>query len=147
MEGQELNLEMNPDQLVLNRIRTPDGTILTSKSRHDYQIHIDDNGLEYMVDGGLDYLRRNVHKDAPYEELSVTLGDGFNKVREALEWGSFGKEGQHDLIYKPVCQMSNAHIDAILDNNLGADFVRGVLEHEWLYREKKRYCNRGLNYD
>ena len=58
-------------RIVCNRIQTPDGTILISQHRHDYQIYTDKNGLEYMVDGGCDYLRRNVHYEAPHTELSV----------------------------------------------------------------------------
>jgi hypothetical protein len=39
--------------------------------RHDYVTYTDANGLDYMVDGGNDYLRRNVHTEAPYEELTI----------------------------------------------------------------------------
>ena len=59
---------MSKERIVSNRIRTPDGTILESMHRHDYVTYTDANGKEYMVDGGLDYLRRNVHDDAPYQE-------------------------------------------------------------------------------
>ena len=40
------------EELLLNQIKTPDGTILRSHSRHDYVTHVDANGHEYMVDGG-----------------------------------------------------------------------------------------------
>jgi len=48
---------MSERKIVLNRIKTPDGTILTSYHRHNYVSHID-NGELYAVDGGNDYLRR-----------------------------------------------------------------------------------------
>ena len=51
---------MMNEKYLANRIRTPDGTILESMHRHDYVTYIDANGKEYMVDGGLDYLRRNI---------------------------------------------------------------------------------------
>lgn len=55
-------------RITLNRIRTPDGTIITSRYRHDFVAHRDANGHEYFVDGGLDYLRRGGPAD--FEELS-----------------------------------------------------------------------------
>ena len=38
-------------RLIYNAIRTPDGTVLESRHKHDYQEYQDANGLEYMVDG------------------------------------------------------------------------------------------------
>jgi hypothetical protein len=35
------------DRLVYNAIRTPDGTVLVSYSRHDYKTYTDANGHEY----------------------------------------------------------------------------------------------------
>ena len=42
-------------KLILSRIRTPDGTILTSYHQHDYVTHTDKNGETYMLDGGSEY--------------------------------------------------------------------------------------------
>lgn len=130
---------MDKDQIVLNRIRTPDGTILTSRTRNDYVTYTDDNGLKYMVDGGHDYLRRNAFMEYPielqYEELSVTLGDGHLKVREAFQWGTYGKDGTEPLKRIAVCEMSNAHIEAILADAFGYDWVIGVFSRELKYRK------------
>ena len=104
------------NNIVYNAIRTPDGTILVSKNRHDFQVHKDKNGHEYMVDGGLDYLRRNVIDAAPYEELSVTLEDGHNKVREVIKWGTYGINGNEPLRYITLMEMSDSHIQSCLDN-------------------------------
>ena len=79
-------LDMEKARIVSNRILTPDGTILESMHRHDYVTYEDANGLEYMVDGGLDYLRRNVHDDAPYIELSVYSDDSHDVIRDVFKW-------------------------------------------------------------
>ena len=102
--------------LVYNAIRTPDGTVLESKHRHDYVTYQDKNGNEYMVDGGHDYVRRNVHDDAPYEELSVYTTDGHDKVREVLKWGTYGINGDQPLTYIALKDMNTEHIEACLKN-------------------------------
>lgn len=102
--------------LVYNAIRTPDGTVLESKHRHDYVVYVDKNGKEYMVDGGLEYIRRNVHDDAPYEELSVYTTDGHDRVREVLKWGTYGINGDQPLTYILLKDMNSEHIGACLSN-------------------------------
>ncbi len=47
-------LENNGAKLIRSCLETPDGTILQSRSRHDYRQHLDANGKTYMLDGGLD---------------------------------------------------------------------------------------------
>jgi hypothetical protein len=121
-------------RLLLNRIRTPDGTVLTSYTVHDYRTYTDVNGLEYMVDGGLEYLRRNVHENAPYEELSVTDEADHEQQREAMCWGTYGKYGDQPLHYVPICKMADGHIKAIIEHNMGADWVRQILQNELDYR-------------
>lgn len=101
--------------LVYNAIRTPDGTVLESRHRHDYVVYEDKNGREYMADGGHDYVRRNVHDDAPYEELSVYTTDGHDKVREVLKWGTYGINGDQPLSYIALKDMNTGHIQACLD--------------------------------
>ena len=106
---------MSDEKIVANRIRTPDGTILESMHRHDYVTYTDANGKEYMVDGGLDYLRRNVHDDAPYQELSVYADDPHELIREVFKWGTRGKDGNQPLKYVPLKDLTSDHIEAILE--------------------------------
>jgi hypothetical protein len=102
--------------LIKNAMRTPDGTVIESRHRHDYVTHRDANGVQYMVDGGLDYIRRSMNVGHPAEDLTVYLEDGHEKVREALTWGTYGKNGDQPLRQVKLSEMSNAHIQACLDN-------------------------------
>jgi hypothetical protein len=63
--------------IILNRIRTPDGTILTSRFRNDYVSYTDENGIKYSIDGGLDYLKRQTLGE--YEDLSRYDTDHVNR--------------------------------------------------------------------
>ena len=122
-------------KLVANRIRTPDGTILESKHRHDYVTYLDKNGKEYMVDGGLEYLRRNVHDDAPYEELSVYTNDSHALIREVFCWGTRGKDGKQPLKYVPLKFLTTEHIDAILETQTHiSDEFRKIFSDELVFR-------------
>ena len=113
-EAEAFASKRNP-VIVANMIRTPDGTIIQSKHRHDYVTYIDKNGKEYMVDGGCAYLRRNVHDDAPYEELSLYAHDDHNLIREYFCWGTRGPDGRQPLTYKPLKSLACDHIEAILE--------------------------------
>ena len=120
-------------KLLLNRIKTPDGTILTSYNRHDYVTHKDSITKEVlMVDGGTDYLRRNI---GTYEELSV-YDDGTHLTRRsAIHWGTRGKDGRQPLVYKPIKDLDSDHIEAILKTQHQiSDFYREILKDELKYR-------------
>ena len=127
----------NMEKYLANRIRTPDGTILESMHRHDYVTYIDANGKEYMVDGGLDYLRRNIHDDAPYTELSVLSTDEHSVIREVFKWGTYGIDGKQKLKYVILKDMSWDHIEAILETQTQLrEHVRQVFVDELDYRGK-----------
>ena len=127
---------MSEPRIVSNRIRTPDGTILESMHRHDYVTYTDANGLEYMVDGGLDYLRRNLHDDAPYEELSVYADDPHELIREVFKWGTRGKDGNQPLKYVPLKDLTSDHIEAILETQAHIqEHIRKIFLDELSFRE------------
>ena len=100
--------------LLANRIITPDGTMLQSYHRHDYKEYVDANGKEYMIDGGIHYQRCNVHDDAPHQDASVYSDDPHEVIRDALHWGTYGKNGDKPIQWKPVSALSNPHIHAII---------------------------------
>ena len=121
---------LSEEKIVANRIRTPDGTILESKHRHDYVTYTDANGKEYMVDGGTDYLRRIVHDDAPYEELSVYADAPHAVIREVFKWGTRGKDGKQPLKFVVLKDMTTDHIEAILETQNLPGYMRKIFLDE-----------------
>ncbi len=118
---------------MLNRIKTPDGTILTSYNRHDYLTHKDAITKEVlMVDGGNDYIRRHV---GTYEELSVYDDGSHLTRRSALHWGTRGKDNKQPLTYKPIKDLDSDHIEAILRTQTQiSEFYKQVFKEELKYR-------------
>ena len=105
---------MSEQRLLKNALRTPDGTIIQSRSRHDYVTHTDANGKVYVVDGGLDYQRRSNHGDE--QDCSVyDTGDHLVR-REALTWGSYGLRRDQPLTLTTIADMSTDHIKAVIRN-------------------------------
>ena len=122
-------------KLILNRIRTPDQTVLTSRNRHDFVSHKDKNGELYYTDGGLSYLKRSVNKE-PYEDLSLYSDDPFEKLREGIKWGSRGKNGDEELKYKSISNTSSNHIKSILSKIKLEEYMKEIFEKEMAYRNE-----------
>ena len=121
-------------KLIKNSIRTPDGTVLESRHRHDFVSHKDTiTGELYFTDGGSSYLRRSVNKE-PYEDLSLYSDDPFEIIRENITWGSRGKNGDEELHYKSVSNMSSNHIKSILSQIKLAEYMKELFEKEISFR-------------
>ena len=103
---------MSGNNLILNALRTPDGTVIQSRHRHDYVTYTDANGKEYMVDGGLDYLRRSIHDDQI--DLSEYDDAPPERQRELLTWGTYGIKGDQPLQYKTIEEMETGHLEAVV---------------------------------
>ena len=103
-------------RIVYNSIITPDGTTLVSRHRHDYVVYTDKNGLEYMIDGGNDYLRRGENKDAI--ENSLYSDAPFEEIRKVYCRGGRGKDGKQPLTWTPLCKMSDEWLEAAFQYNL-----------------------------
>ncbi len=99
--------------LLVSKCITPDGTVLQSRHVHDYVTHLDANGEEYMLDGGIDYIRCSVNKD-PASDCSCYTSDSIEKIREHFSWGSYGVDGDEPLHYILLKDMDSKHIEAIL---------------------------------
>ena len=131
-------------QLLVNKIKTPDGTILESRHRHDYKEYVDClSGETYIVDGGHDYIRRSVNT-APYEEMSLYDDDDFELIREHFTWGTYGESGKEKLKYVALKNLDIQHIH----NLIGYLEMRGFQSHVLLlmikeleYRGEKKNGN------
>lgn len=124
-------------KLILNRIRTPDRTVLTSKNQHDFRSHRDTiTGELYFTDGGSLYIRRSVN-EIPYEDISIYSDDDFEIIRENITWGSRGKNGDEELHYKSISNMSTNHINAVLLHCSMSEYMKEIFEKELEFR---KYC-------
>ena len=119
--------------IISNALRTPDGTIIRSRHRHDYVTYTDANGNEYMIDGGLDYVRCSDWGDEKL--LLVTLEDPHELVREECVWGTYGVDGDQPLTYKKLCDMTTDHIEAVLKNVSAINpAIKTAMQNELEYR-------------
>lgn len=120
--------------ILVNAIQTPDGTVIESRHRHDYVTHIDSiDGKEYMVDGGLDYLRRSVIGSG--KDLSVYSDDPHYKIRDRFTWGTYGINGDQLKKLVKLKDLDADHIDAILETQTQIeDHIRKIFVDELRYR-------------
>jgi len=131
------------NRILRNAIQTPDGTILESRTRHDYREYKDANGLNYIVDGGLDYQRRSINKHAPATDLSLTEANTYSKLRKNVTWGTFGKLGDQPLSYIAIADMETEHLEAVLDTQKNMyPQVRDLMQAELEQRNEYIYSSR-----
>jgi len=124
-------------RLLRNAIQTPDGTILESRTRHDYKTYKDVNREVYMVDGGLDYQRRTVNKHAPEIDLSLTEADSHDDLRMHATWGTYGKSGDQPLSYIAIADMETEHIKSVLGTQKNMyPQIRDLMQAELEYRDE-----------
>lgn len=124
-------------KIIYSALRTPDGTLLESRHRHDYVTHWDANGKQYMLDGGTEYIRSSAHGDEEY--ITITLDDPHEIVREHVKWGTYGKNGDQPLRIVKLSEMSNAHLRAVIETQSGMNpAYREAMENELMYRIENR---------
>jgi hypothetical protein len=123
-------------QILSNRMRTPDGTMLESRHRHDYVTHLDANGKEYMLDGGLDYLRSSANGDEKF--LTVYQDDPHEVIRLLVKWGTFGKNGDEPYKQIKIADMSTEHLQACLETQKATMYpaMYSVMQDELEYRDE-----------
>jgi len=132
-----VEIEDKYQPVLLSRIKTPDGTILTSWHRHDYKSHDDANGEQYMIDGGTAYFRSWVNS-VPAENLSQSYKpDDHEHNRQYSYWGTYGKNGDQPLKYVFVKDMETEHIEAVLETQIHiTPYTKKIMEEELKYRNK-----------
>lgn len=107
-----MEIVTNPKRIIHNQLDTPDGEVLISRSRHDYETHQDANGKTYFLDGGHEYVRHSLNGD----EVLKTLyeDEPLEVAREYMEWGTYGVNGDEPLHFLVLKDMTTTHIQAIL---------------------------------
>lgn len=131
-------------QLLANRIITPDGTVLQSFNRYNFVSYTDTVvGEVYFVDGGLSYIRRSKNS-VPAKDYSVYFGDKHDVVRGAFHWGTYGKDGNKQLKYVPLKDLTTEHISAILRSQKN---ITPELHEVFLDELEYRIDNKGVNYE
>ena len=109
-------------KLIRNALRTPDGTIIESRNRHDYVAHLDQTtNRKYFIAGGFDYVRSSCWGDEEF--MTVYSDESHEVIRENLIWGS--KAGLVRL-----SEMDTSHIEACLDTvpNMLEQFREAMVE-------------------
>ena len=122
-------------KLIRNALQTPDGTIIESTHRHDYVTHTDANGKEYMVDGGLSYIRRSANGD----EIDMSLyNDQPHEVqRDVLTWGTYGIDGNQPLQYITIADMDTGHLEAVVEMGGVCPVRRKCMQKELEFRNEE----------
>ena len=131
----------NQEYLLYNAILTPDGTILQSRSRHDYIEYKDEvSGEIYILDGGLDYQRTSIN-DVPAKNLALYTSDPHSCVRDKFSWGTYGRDGLQPKKYVLLKDLTDEHIAAILrtQTHLPAEMQK-VFKDELQFRDAND-CN------
>ena len=95
-------------KIIFNSIKTPDGTVLKSRNRHDYVTYLDENGETYMVDGGFDYLKRSTNV-IPATEMSLYENSDFDLIRNG-----FDRYNPRTSKYETVSEMSDEWLSNII---------------------------------
>jgi hypothetical protein len=98
------------NQILVNKVMCPDGTILQSHHVHDYKTYTDKLGRMSMVDGGEQYLRRS----GKFFELSVYANDPFIIIRREVIRVNSGKDGLSAPTITPLMHMSDEWLKATI---------------------------------
>lgn len=121
------------NQLVYNAVTCLEcNKTIVSRHRHDYQQCGCPN--ETAVDGGNSYVRLGAKDLGKIKTIQVYSDDDFELVRTVATRGSRGPNGDQPLEWIPLCDMTDDHLEAVLDYG-GADWHLELIRKEIKYRE------------
>ena len=124
-------------QLIYSAWKTPDGTILHSRHRHDYCEHFDSVSKEwYVLDGGTVYQRCSINT-VPADDLTLYADDPHEKIREVFVWKSYGKNfSQPEGVYTLLKDLADEHIEAICETQTHLpEYILEMFRNEQLFRK------------
>ena len=120
---------------VYSGLKTPDGTLLESWHRHDCVTYTDTNGKDYMLDGGLDYVRCSANGDE--QLITYTIDDDHETVRQHVSWGTYGPNGDQPYRRVKVADMDTDHLQKVIELQQYANpRIIQVMKNELDYRQK-----------
>lgn len=134
-------------QLVLNKVKCLCcNKELISFHVHDYKTCGCEN--ETTVDGGLSYLRYGGVDISKVQSLPVYVDDDYELVRESFHWGTYGKDGNLELSFVKLSDMSNNHINKIIQYmfNTLPRWLQLVFTMEKAYRKAHKIRTRDKEY-
>lgn len=121
-------------QLVYNSVTcTECNTTIISRHRHDYQVCGCPN--KAMVDGGVSYLRYGASDMSKIVPHAVYTDDDFEVVRKYATRGARGKDGKQPLRWIPLCEMTDQHLEAVIEYG-GAGWHLELISKELQYRRE-----------
>jgi hypothetical protein len=88
-----------------------------------------------MVDGGTAYLRYGAKDMSKIKIFAVYADDDFETVRKYATRGGRGKDGTQPLSWIAICDMTDDHLEAVLDYG-GADWHLELIKKEIQYRKE-----------
>lgn len=119
-------------EILFNAFKTPDGTFLSSRSKHDYKSYQDTISKKiYTIDGGAHYLRRNGDMQ-DCEDLSIVKGMDFELIRNRFHWTNTGKNNDQPFKMMRLKELSNEHLINILKN---LKFQKDSVFKDWFEKE------------
>lgn len=125
-------------KLILNSIKTPDGTILISRHRHDFVSHTDKvTGKEIFLDGGNEYQRIG---GEGWTDLSIYSDAPFEVIRENYCRGGRGKNNDQPLTWVALKDMNDEWLQAAIvyneERGMGNSFANSMYVAEKDYRNQ-----------